>query len=447
MQKRQQDVIKNSLVQPYYEEYKARNKRFLLFDIAHANENSHTRLLLELLRYKENLFLSSFIKRLGLPEYMNLIKISDQEPAVAKTKQRKGYIDLYISYQSKKGKIQVIIENKIYGAVDTPKQLARYVASINGITKEGFDKWYASPSVCMNTHVVYLTADGTKEPNEGQKSDFSLPEKLEKALKTNFCRVNYANDILPWLEEDVMPNIPYEEDGMMIAGLRQYIAYLKQLLSDEVSEVVEDYVKSIKGNDIEKYNQLLNAIDKEYDDIPEIVIKSLRKDLRSRAEAIFAGDVPDGWVLHFTPSFIIFFKKSWAALDARKYSIPSLYIYAGSTKTFLERGCFNNLKLGIDHLSPSLKNDYMQYEEYFGNHDKNIGFDLLPSLNSIQCLNRAQKELRQNFYQCIICSIKKIIDVIDKEVVEVLQNSYVSITSKDILEKVVSSKSQWNNIN
>lgn len=134
MSKRKYKVTKDNLVSLYYEEYESRNRKFLLFDIAHANENAHTRLLQELLRYKQNLFLPSFIERLGLPQCMDLkynsIKISTQETAIPFKKTGKGYIDLYISYKGKKGKtIHVIIENKIYGAVDTSRQLARYITN------------------------------------------------------------------------------------------------------------------------------------------------------------------------------------------------------------------------------------------------------------------------------------------------------------------------------
>ena len=440
-------ITKDNLVSLFYEEYEARNKKFLLFDIAHANENAHTRLLQELLRYKQNLFLPSFVERLGLPECMDLkynsIKISTQEKAISEKKTGKGYIDLFISYRGNKGKtINVIIENKIYGAADTSRQLARYVASINGITKENFVEWYSNPDLKNNhIHVVYLTADGTKEPNEGQiDKDFSLPDNIKTALKDCYYPISYSNDILPWLEEDVLPNILYEEDGMMIAGIRQYIAYLKMLLSNEESQVVEDYVNSLDGqNDINKYELLLNAIDKKYIEIPENVIKSLRKELGIKAEAIFSGDVSDEWLLHFTPSFIILYKKAWAKLDTRKYSIPSLYLYAGSTRTFLNEGRLSILQLNVDHLNPKLKEEYKEYECYFGNHDKNIGFKLLSNNVGITCLDVDSKSCRSDFYNNIIATVKPIIDIIDKDVVEELLNSNTPVTPDEILKRVVNS--------
>ena len=102
--------------------------------------------------------------------------------------------------------------------------------------------------------------------------------------------------------------------------------------------------------------------------MPENVLKSLRKDLENRAEAIFNGDVDGEWVLHFTPSFVILYKKAWAALDTRKYSIPSLYLVGTPTKVFLEKGQFNKVCAQVDHLPIGLLNQYPTVKS--GNHGK-----------------------------------------------------------------------------
>ena len=329
--------------------------------------------------------------------------------------------------------MHIIIENKIYGAGDAEKQLARYIAKVNGISNKNFDAWYTNPSVGKNTYVVYLTADGTKEPSAD-----SLPEKLENLI--NYYPINYNDDILPWLEEEVMPNIPYAEDGMMIAGIRQYIAFLKQLLTNESSKVVDAFVEGLKGSDVENYYSLLGAINPKIEYEPENVIKSLRKELGARAEAIFSGDVTGEWVLHFTPSFIVLYKKSWAALDTRKYSIPSLYLYAGSRKTFLEKGYLSKLTLQVDHLSPSMKQKYLNLK--YENHDKTVAFKLLEHPDSIKCSDVHSKEERKEFYNKIIedDAVKLVVDLIDDMVVGEIQKSGSSATPDEILEKVVASK-------
>lgn len=413
-----------NLVDEFCKEYESKKGKFLLFDLANASENANTKVLKYLLQYNKCQFLNSFLDRIGLPKPNGSVYITDQQKAIGPKKI--GFIDLYIQYDD----VHIIIENKIYGAGDTDKQLARYIATVNGVSDKDFDAWYDNPSVSKNTHVVYLTADGTKEPLAD-----SLPEKLEKLI--TYYTVNYNDDILPWLEEEVMPNIPYADDGMMIAGVRQYIAFLKQLLANESSKVVDAFVECLKGNDVENYYSLLGAINPKIKYDNDNIIKSLRKELGAHAEAIFSGDVDGEWVLHFTPSFIILYKKSWAALDTRKYSIPSLYLYVGSTDYFLKNSCLNTLKLGVDHLSPSKNVKYPGF--IFGNHGKSIGLKLLDNPGIIKCSDINSQAARKEFYNKIIDEVKTVVDVIDKSVVEEIQKSGSSVTPDEILEKIVHS--------
>ena len=415
-------ITPTNLVDEFCKEYESRNGKFLLFDLANANENANTKVLKFLLQYSTQQFLNSFLNRIGLPKPNGPVSITDQEKAIGPT--TTGFIDLYIQY----GDVHIIIENKIYGAGDTERQLARYIATVNGVSNKDFDVWYANPSVCKNTHVVYLTADGTKEP-----SDDSLPEEL-KSLITYYA-INYNDDILPWLEEDVMPNIPYADDGMMIAGVRQYIAFLKQLLTSESSDVVNAFVERLNGNDVDNYYSLLGAINPKIKYEPENVIKSLRKQLGARAEAIFSGDVEGEWVLHFTPSFILLYKKSWAALDTRKYSIPSLYLYAGSTDYFLKNKCLSTLTLGVDHLSPSMKVEFPDLK--FGNHDKSVAFELIKNPDSIPCSDINNQDARKDFYKEVVKKVQSVVEAIDNDVVSALLASGTPVTPDKILKKVV----------
>lgn len=417
-------ITSDNLVKEFYKEYESKKGKFLLFDFANANENANTKVLEYLLQYNNCQFLNSFLNRVGLPEPKDLnINITDQRKALGH--KATGFIDLYIQYDDD---VHIIIENKVYGADDTEKQLARYIATVKRVSAKDFDKWYDNPSDCKNIHVVYLTADGTKEP-----STDSLPENLKKLI--NYYPINYINDILPWLEEDVMPNITYADDGMMIAGMQQYIAFLKQLLSDESSKVVDAFVDSLKEKDVKRYKSLLDSINSSKDH-NDNVMKSLRKQLGAHAEAIFSGDVDGDWILHFTPSFIILYKKSWAALDTRKYSIPSLYLYAGSTNSFLENSKLQKLTLGIDHLSPRMEGCYQNQK--FVNHGKSVAFELLDKqdLNTIECLNVNDQTARKKFYIEILNKISTKIDKIDDVVVEMLKEN-TPITPEKILEKVV----------
>lgn len=418
-----QNITSENLLREFYQEYELKNNRFLLFDLANANENANTKVLKHLLEYSKGQFLTSFMERVGLPMPHGSVYIKEQKKAIGN--KETGFIDLYLEYD----KTYVIIENKIYGAGDTDKQLARYIATVNGVKKENFDNWYNNPSVNKDIHVVYLTADGTNEPSEN-----SLPTKPTNLKnEVEYYAINYKDDILPWLEEDVLPQLPYGTDGMMIAGVLQYIAFLKQLLADESSDVVNKFIDGLQGTDAEKYNQLLTAVDGNNRSVPENVQKSLRKQLGARAEAIFSADVQDvqgEWVLHFTPSFIILYKKSWAALDTRKYSIPSLHIYAGNTIAFLKNKCFNNISLVVDHLSPAAKGKYQQRP--FGNHDKNTAFSLLTS--AIECTDINDKAARKDFYKNVIAAIASKVATIDNVVAQ-LQGT--AVTPDIILDKIV----------
>jgi hypothetical protein len=419
-------IDQGNLVSEFYKEYEAKNGKFLLFDLANANENANTKVLKCLLQNSNSHFLNSFLERIGLPmPTQRPVCITDQKKAIGP--KGTGFIDLYIQYDD----VHVIIENKIYGAGDTEKQLARYIATVKGVNKAGFDVWYSNPSDAQDIHVVYLTADGTKEP-----SDKSLPSALKN--KINYYAVNYKDLVLPWLEEDVLPNITYGTDGLMIAGVQQYIAFLKQFLAEETSEVVDKFVLGLRGTDKEKYNTLLGVIDKNEKAVPENVQKSLRKQLEVRAEAIFSGDVDGEWVLHFTPTFIDLYKKSWANLDARKYSIPSLFIFAGNTQAFLKKGCLNTLKLGVAHLVPKTKASYPDYAHLFGNHDMNIGITLLDNsdLENIKCGDINDAAARKEFYQKIIEAIQSKVDKIDQGVSELL-NSGTPTTPEEILKMVL----------
>jgi hypothetical protein len=439
-------IDQGNLISEFYKEYEARNGKFLLFDLANANENANTKVLKCLLKNSNCHFLNSFLERIGLPmPSQGPVCITDQKKAIGPRKGA-GFIDLYIQYDD----IHVIIENKIYGAVDTERQLARYIATVNGVKINAFNDWYDTPSVGEDIHVVYLTADGTKEP-----LDDSLPSALKD--KINYYAVNYKDLVLPWLEEDVLPNLTYGTDGLMIAGVQQYIAFLKQFLAEETSEVVNTFVSGLQGKkDVEKYTTLLGVIDKNEKDVPENVQKSLhkqlealpenvqkslRKQLEARAEAIFSGDVEGEWVLHFTRTYINLYKKSWANLDARKYSIPSLFIFAGNTNAFLNNSCLNTLKLGVAHLAPKTKERYSEYEHLFGNHDMNIGITLLdnPRLVDIKCDNINDAAARKKFYRKIIKAIQSKVEIIDQGVSELL-NSGTPTTPEVILKKLLDLK-------
>jgi hypothetical protein len=125
-------------------------------------------------------------------------------------------------------------------------------------------------------------------------------------------------------------------------------------------------------------------------------------------------------------------------LDARKYSIPSLFIFAGNTQAFLKKGCLNTLKLGVAHLAPKTKASYPEYAHLFGNHDMNIGITLLDNsdLENIKCGDINDAAARKEFYKNIIKAIQPKVDKIDQGV-SALLNSGTSTTPEEILKMVL----------
>lgn len=416
----------DTLITEYVEEYNKGNNDFLLFDLAHANENSHTKVLLSLLKYDNNCFLPSFIERLGLPKSIehkyNDIYISDQEVAISvkNTRKAKGFIDLYLKYKAEKCKYaHVIIENKIYGAGDTQSQLARYIATIEGVSPKDFGKWYNDPKINSNIYVLYLTADGTKEPKE-----ISLPENIKNILRDKYIPINYQDNILPWLEEDVLPNIPYYKDGIIIAGIRQYIAYLYSMRKEKISLLTDNYFKNLSGTDVEKYKKIqgdIGHIEKRMGtDNKDTILQSLKRELSVKAESIFINDVEGiegDWRIHFTPSFICLYKQSWADLDTRKYSIPSIYYCGDQTYKFL-KGKNPKWKFQIDHLD----NNFKEIEGNINIPGLSLGY--VSRLDISKKVERIEPDLsncdtRKDYYRKVIDIFSDLTKIIDDVVLGV----------------------------
>ena len=128
----------------------------------HDNENAHSRILMQLLRYKDGdkyPILESFIHMMGM--------IGDIEPEIVianpQISNERERIDGLIE---EKDKYAVIVENKIWGAADQNNQIERYVDAVirHGIPQ---DKIF----------VIYLTIDGLKVV-----SDWSLTDKTKEIL-------------------------------------------------------------------------------------------------------------------------------------------------------------------------------------------------------------------------------------------------------------------------
>ena len=476
------------LIKSYTIDYDKEEHPFLLFDLAHVNENDHTKVLMGILKFNNCQFLPSFVQAIGAPELKSVFSLpTDQKKAIGN--KGTGFIDLYFECENAKGAIEkVIIENKIYGASDTDCQLARYIATAinpemsNDEFKKTWEEWKKDDNdpqfkeeIFRNIHVVYLTSDGTKKPKLTSLPKYFGNSEDEdnvdfEAKHINYYPINYLENIIPWLENDVLPQMPYFDEGIAIAGIRQYIASLKAMFSSKGnSDSIGKFVGELPDADVERYNQIIETMDllkalsnvdsnknnnaeevdrikKEINKDEKIELKDLQlqpliRELRAAAIDIFSRDgeeLGEDWKLYFTPSFICLYKQSWADLDTRKYSIPSIYLCGDQTNKFLT-GKHPNWRLQVDHLG----NNYEKFK------DKVIeGLNLGPVARFdisgfVKCdkPKPAPKKSRIEYYQSIIDNFESIISTIDEVVgkaAEELKNN-----SKDfnlqvfLLEKLI----------
>lgn len=180
--------------------------RINLVDEFHINENAHTRILMKLLKYREDgchVILNSFIRMVSETCDISMDEII-RTPILTINKE---YIDGLIEFPRE---IAFIIENKIKGAVDQNKQIENYVNTVisHGVPS---DKIFA----------IYLTHHGEKTID-----DRSLTDNAKKLLGNHFLPLNYRDHILPWLKNAILPNLRTKE-RFLISAIEQYIDYLE----------------------------------------------------------------------------------------------------------------------------------------------------------------------------------------------------------------------------
>lgn len=185
-----------------------------LIDELHANENAHSRILRMLIAYKGDgtypvfqSFLKLMTKHCGYAKDLRVCAplFSNQE----------ANIDVLIKDYTRDCPYAIIIENKVCGAVDQDEQIQRYIDTVR--------KDFSSD----NIFVIYLTKD-----REKVVTDKSLTQKAKAVLgysddsNGRYVPLNYKDHILPWLEQEVLPNLPMKE-SILAASVNLYIDYLK----------------------------------------------------------------------------------------------------------------------------------------------------------------------------------------------------------------------------
>lgn len=249
---------------------------FNVIEELHANENANTRILLKLLSNNtsgEYVFLKSFISMMS---HINGVSFTLSQVFRPKIEYNKENIDGLIEDSSKQ--YAIIIENKINGAIDQDNQLLRY---FNTVKQHGVNE--------SNIYIIYLTLDGTKEVSSN-----SLPNRLREDLVKNkrFIKMNYKDNILPWLKEDILPEIKIK-DNLIESGIRQYIDYLEGRLNlrkteEPIRRIMNKTIaeKLLKGKNVcEQWNMLRDSASN---------IENLKNDLNNASDDI-AQSVIDSW--------------------------------------------------------------------------------------------------------------------------------------------------------
>lgn len=182
-----------------------------LIDELHANENAHSRILEKLLKQQDAItgrfeILESFvlfiIEKYSRQEDFQKIKIDS--PIITQETKR---IDLWIRDTN----YAIVIENKVYNAIDQQNQLERYIdQTIEEKYKEN------------NIYVLYLPPTYEKEPTKESWGRFYDSEIHKK----RYLCLSFKNDILPWLNNYVLPNIN-SKDKYLSSAIEQYIDHLE----------------------------------------------------------------------------------------------------------------------------------------------------------------------------------------------------------------------------
>ena len=264
-----------------------------VIDELHINENAHSRILYKLLKFRsengEHEILQSFVsflkkKYYRQPNTESLDRIHIVSPEISQEEER---IDLWVK---EKGEYALIFENKVCGAFDQDAQLYRYIEKTR---KHGFED--------EQIFIFYLPQTKDSDP-----SDQTWGEEKEK-FTSRYFKVPFREDILPWLENDILQNVRHK-DYMLLTAITQYVDYLKGYfeirdnnneIKMEKQEIINkaldlndksngEKIKSINEK-IEELLSVVNTLSQYRNDIQE----EISKDEKSKCKYIIANDFFD----------------------------------------------------------------------------------------------------------------------------------------------------------
>lgn len=370
----------------------------------HDNENAHTRILIQLLRYSDNgrfPILESFIDMLN-EACEDSIEIEVKSPTILTQYE---YIDGYVS---EPGKYAIIIENKIWDAIDQKEQISQYVQ----IAKKEV--------TASHIIVVYLTKDGNKEVSEN-----SLTQPTKNELGKRFIPIDYKNHIIPWLRDEVLPNCKIKEEYLRSA-IHQYIDYLYEINGMQNYQVkAMDNVKrrlfKELGMESESISyQTISSKLQNVNDLQSILNKEMLKLVNTVVEnfveisiEILKDLVPDSeWVSHSSQNWLQLRKEEWDKLvhlewipfnsdrifTSKEYSIV-MHVEGELTKTF----------------GSSLLSNYQDELKKMSDFSGNTTFFKKKITTEKPLGEMSQEEMKKFLLGVYKDDIKRLVDIIDSE--------------------------------
>ena len=213
-----------------------KSKTNILYENSNNNENWHSRILRMLLEYHDEEgypFLDSFIKLINKEANLS-IKPTKRDGRVAKVScyNEWEHIDTLVKIDND----TIIIENKIYWAVDQDKQIERYIESVK------LDYRVNNRDI----YVIYLTSDGTKTV-----APYSYTEKAKEQLENkHFINLNYKKHIIPWLENVMLKEIK-QKNELLYSSILLYANFLKEMLNKENNQITNVMLNEMEKNGID----------------------------------------------------------------------------------------------------------------------------------------------------------------------------------------------------
>lgn len=244
-----------------------------VIDELHINENGHSRILTQLLKFAnakgEYELLESligYIKNLHNAGEWDRIEINHPNPT-----HEIARIDLWV----RDADYAIIFENKIYNAKDQEAQLSTYI-----------DKTKAKEYAEKNIFVVYLSQMG-QEPDDQTWGDY------KQAFADRYVNLSFRDDILPWLKHEVLPNIR-EKDICLKSAVIQYIDYLEglfllksiyKIMNMNLEKIISNHFELDKCKDDKERVRLLSEKIKDIEELKtqmESVKRNLERAIRQR---------------------------------------------------------------------------------------------------------------------------------------------------------------------